>query len=59
MINLTVEPYCHDCPNFEAEVVKVYGENKKVLKTNVKCVNCGKCAAIYNHLKRNSKKEND
>ena len=55
MIQLQVEPYCHQCPDFCSEVMKtdpVYlGDTKLTLSdTIVKCAYRKRCAGIYRYL---------
>ena len=50
MISLRVEPYCHECNDFEAHVVHIYA-NKQIYNTIVKCEHCEKCAKIAKHIK--------
>ena len=60
MINLVVEPYCHDCTDFEPEVEKSSGEcNNKVLYTNtyITCEHRNKCMAIKSYLLTKGSKE--
>lgn len=58
MIKLSIEEYCHNCPDFEAEVekdtVEVYdfdsfGTTEKT-DTTIKCANCERCDAIRQYL---------
>lgn len=49
MIELKVEEYCHDCPEFEADCCKVYA-NGHIERTMVKCANAAKCSRIRRYL---------
>lgn len=51
MIELKVNDYCHDCPEFEAEVTKFYGNNT-VIRTQVTCQNATRCNRLLNRLKK-------
>lgn len=49
MISLNVENYCHNCPDFEPKVDKMYGD-MKVYEQIVSCVNKERCKHIYNEI---------
>lgn len=55
MITLEVSNYCHECPSFEADVIKLTA-NGEVIETSVKCQNRGRCHAIYITMLRNLRK---
>lgn len=64
MINLIIEEYCHECPDFEAEVRK--GAKASMVDghvahcTNIFCVHRLKCDRIARYLaKRMEEKTND
>lgn len=60
MIKLEVEPYCHDCPNFVADVKDVvYHASGEPLATYKKivCANFRICAGIARYLKSVKEKE--
>lgn len=46
MIKLETEYYCHDCPYFEAEIVKIYGDDR-CYHTFVRCESDLKCKDLY------------
>ena len=55
MIELRAEPYCEDCPDFEAASY-TYTDSKVIngsfIKTIIHCKNHSKCLAIEEHIKR-------
>ena len=58
MIILEVEDYCHDCPNFEADVENptfLYARDMKLCSGNtiVRCV----CREIYSYFRNYKDKE--
>lgn len=65
MIRLVVEDYCHNCPDFEAEVhvEKLYLDNydvlpirpKNIYETMVTCAKAHRCAAQVRYLERKIK----
>ena len=73
MIKLEVEDYCQECPDFDAEIVKVdksyadhcYGFNGvkyatvHLHDTTISCKNKRKCAVIEECIKQRMAKEND
>jgi hypothetical protein len=50
-IELRVEPYCQDCPEFEAKPVKLTFTNGSS-RTNIFCVHEWRCKAILRYLKQ-------
>lgn len=62
MIILEVEDYCHECPEFEADVESptfLYAGNTRVCSGNtiVRCSNRRKCREIHSYFKRFTDKE--
>ena len=62
MIILEVEDYCHECPEFEADVESptfIFQSYKKVCSGNtiVRCSNRRKCREIHSYFKRFAEKE--
>ncbi len=57
MIELYVEEYCSNCPDFEAEVDKDCYENGVYVKriTRISCKNMDKCREIMKYLKEQVK----
>lgn len=58
MINLSVQPYCENCMDFEAEVKKieyVYGSGR--CYTEITCRNKSKCESIMRYLQEERKGE--
>lgn len=55
-IEIDVAEYCHDCPEFLAEVTRCYADNM-LARTIVNCQHWRKCAAIYNVFKRRTERE--
>ena len=60
MINLHVADYCHDCPNFEADVDRSIvrgslGNEEKIImcETTIRCEHREQCQKIYNYFKEN------
>ena len=49
MISLDVRKYCENCPNFEADVDKIYCSNGEVL-TTIRCANSRQCHEIKTYL---------
>lgn len=59
MIILDVEKYCHECPEFEADVrgetlTDGYGM-VVVVDHTIRCKHRDKCRAIKNHLEKENK----
>lgn len=54
MIELKVEEYCHDCPEFEANCNKdafVFTDGRvHHCNTIITCEHAGRCAAMIKHL---------
>ena len=62
MIILEVEDYCHDCPNFEADVENptfLYARDMKLCSGNtiVRCDNRRVCREIYSYFRNYKDKE--
>jgi hypothetical protein len=63
MINLIVEDYCHECPDFEAEVRK--GAKASTIDghvarcTNIFCVHRLKCDRIARYLAKRMEEKKD
>lgn len=60
MIKLKVQPYCENCPHFEAETEthEICDDFKTIrCETTVRCSNAEKCERIKNHL-RNEERRN-
>lgn len=70
MIELKVEMYCHECPDFEADVSSrtesidvgyntFLGEfeTKKVHSTTVRCAHAARCRAVKRYLEKQQKGE--
>ena len=70
MIKLKVEEYCHNCPDFEADVTKtdkVYASNYDWLTdsrveltrsdTIVTCAHANRCRAVKRYLEKQQKGE--
>ena len=60
-MRLLVEPYCEDCPNFEADVEQTtfysnLGGCKKC-ETTIMCVRRSSCACIAEYIESKSKKQ--
>lgn len=67
MIELKVEEYCHDCPDFEADVLK-HGDTKGYYDfsgelvvtpsyTIVYCAHANRCRAVKRYLEKKQKGE--
>lgn len=52
MITLKVEPYCHDCSDFEAHVVKIYPGIGQIYHCTVECEYRNKCAMIADNIRK-------
>lgn len=62
MIRLSVEDYCHNCPEFEVEVehsdMTLHGHNmmtgdpvvEKQINRTIRCMHEERCRAIANHI---------
>ena len=51
MINLKIEDYCQECPDFEAEVEKITFSDLPVKNdTLIRCKNRIRCLFLYKHL---------
>ena len=57
MIELKVQDYCQDCPNFEAETINLSLNSKKPLYM-VCCNKTSLCKKIHKHLEKKMKGEN-
>lgn len=70
MIKLKVEEYCHDCPDFEADVVKTdkvcvsnydWLTDSRVeltrVETIVTCSHANRCRAVKRYLEKQQKGE--
>lgn len=60
MIRLNVEPYCHECGEFEptAESETIYAlEKGRCRNTIVRCIHESRCRSIVEHLEKS--KEDD
>jgi len=54
MIKLDVDDYCHDCPEFEPELERLYIEDinfDRHVDTRITCDNQHKCRHIMRYLK--------
>lgn len=50
MISLTVEKYCHECPDF-VPVATPYISDGRVIMNVVSCENYNKCKRIAEHIR--------
>lgn len=59
MIDLEVQNYCENCPDFEADVIKtnLWCNDKIVRKTIVCCENRYRCESLVDHLKNEASKQ--
>lgn len=61
MIKLKVEEYCHDCPDFEADVYKARCDNLEMLAfvthTTITCAHAARCRAVKRYLEKQQKGE--
>ena len=61
MIELLVEPYCHDCPEFEAKVahknIPLTNTNRVLVKHIVHCEHYVKCDKMYKYLKKKASEQ--
>ena len=60
MIKLEVEPYCHDCEDFEPECNKVCVHSvigTLAVAQVVTCVNRARCLKIHDRIKQTFEKE--
>lgn len=53
MIELHVEDYCHNCPEFGADVQKntLYAGYEEYCQTDIYCKHRSRCEHIYEYLK--------
>lgn len=55
MIELIIEQYCKNCPDFEPDVVKeTYADGFRGevrTQTTIKCINYDRCKAMYKRIK--------
>ena len=56
-IELKVEKYCSDCPNFEARVEKLEFAFSDGCLTVITCERDSRCKSMYNHLIKCIEKE--
>lgn len=62
MITIDVQPYCQNCPDFEADVCKFIAEsvNLEEINTKISCTKRKRCAGLVRYLtKENTQSEND
>lgn len=61
MIELKVDEYCHDCPEFVPESGKLFRSNNGKFETYtaVFCMNCNLCERIKGYLDGRNGKEKD
>ena len=59
MIELKVDEYCHDCPEFVPASDKLFRSNNGKLETYTAafCMNCNLCASIKGYLDERSEKD--
>lgn len=58
MIILDVEKYCHECPEFEADVCSspIYNNDTHIeTRHTIYCKHCNRCRAIKRHLEKENK----
>ena len=61
MITTEFEPYCQECPYFDANVIKIEIESSYMrvgCNTRITCKEKDKCDLMYEYLKKKNKKEN-
>ena len=58
MIQMDIQSYCEDCPNFDPEVVSIRGTDGYVF-TRVTCHCLDVCERIYERAKEDLKREHD
>lgn len=58
MIKLTVEDYCQNCPEFEADVIKTkaFCVDEVINHTTITCEHRDKCAQLKSYIERNTNK---
>lgn len=60
MISLNIEKYCHDCPDFEPTVNKIFSEFDDSLVVGVvECEYRSRCKQIARHIEKEMKKEKE
>lgn len=62
MIELEVEEYCDDCPEFDAHIEKAVlfdGYSKEYCNTNITCEHKDKCKRLKDMIEKEAKKRND
>lgn len=56
MINLSINKYCHNCPDFEPEVLKksihIFDDTLEQTETTIFCANRNRCYEIQRYLER-------
>ena len=58
MITLKVEEYCHDCPDFEPEVIKhkirdeINFVGDIMMNTHIYCQHAARCRAVKRYLEK-------
>lgn len=59
MIELSVEDYCHECPEFDPEVnksiLKLWNDSKLFVSTTVFCKYTQRCKAMEKHFSKGEK----
>lgn len=58
MIKLEVEDYCHNCGDFEPEVIRFCSDDMVYLQ-QIFCVNRNRCEQIYKAIKEHVRKEKE
>jgi hypothetical protein len=60
MIELHVEPYCQNCPEFDAEIGKVgfcLDSKVKEFNTYINCIHAVKCQRLLEYLRKEAQHE--
>lgn len=56
MIHLEIEKYCHECPEFDADVSKLTA-NGEVIDTVIQCAHSERCRTIKAYLEKQKERQ--
>ena len=56
MIYLRIKDYCQNCPNFDADVNKIFTNSGGIVSTEIRCSHVEECDQIRHYLEKSIKK---
>lgn len=57
MVKCDIQPYCENCPNFDADAEKIYFG--KFVDTYIRCTHDNQCRRLMDYLKNYKEKKDD